>query len=114
MNTYITSLFIAVAGLFLAFPAFADKQVSVYAAPLAFGTKVQIQSTFGSNVWCKFSEIENHAGGPVVYQYWSSDTNKWSATVPEQILHGQSVWLSAKSAGTGGALTISVEGSGIK
>jgi hypothetical protein len=90
------------------------KLFTMYAGPGAYGPKVQIQSVFGDKVWCKFSQVESTAGARVVYQYWSSDTDAWKSAFPGQVLNGQSVYLAAKSLGTGGNVVVSVEGSAIK
>lgn len=90
-----------------------SKMFTLQAGPVSWGPKVQIQSVFGANVWCTFSIAESNAGGPILFQYWSSDTKKWNSAVPGQKLVGQSVWLVAKSAGTGGFVNISVTGTAI-
>lgn len=90
-----------------------QKYLSLYAAPLLWGKKMQIQSVFGVSVWCRFEVVKNHAGAPVLFQYWSSDSKVWRPTLPGQVLHGQSVWLAAKSTGTGGAVEIAVTGTAI-
>lgn len=90
-----------------------QKYLSLYAAPLVWGKKVQIQSVFGVSVWCRFEVVENHARAPVLFQYWSSDSKAWRPALPGQTLHGQSVWLAAKSTGTGGAIEIAVAGTAI-
>lgn len=89
------------------------KLFTIYAAPATWGPKVQIQSVFGENVWCKFAVDKSIAVGPIVFQYWSSETKTWRSTQEGQVLKGQSVWLSAKSTGTGGEVTISVSGTAI-
>lgn len=89
------------------------KLVQLYAGPGSWGPKVQIQSVFGANVWCSFEEAESNTGGPTTFQYWSSDTKKWSTAIEGQKLFGQSIWLSAKALGTGGYIKLRISGTAI-
>ena len=90
------------------------KLFTMYAGPATFGPKVQIQSVFGNGVWCKFDIHDQIPPGPIVFKYWSSDSRKWESAMEGKPLLGQSIWLCAKSTGTGGNVVIAVSGTGIK